>query len=41
MIKKLIVYHEKFEQSYNKNIRLHKHIHTSCVDNMVFCLTNL
>lgn len=36
MIKKLIVHLEKFEQSYDKHIKLHKHIHTSCVNNMVF-----
>ncbi|XP_050058182.1 fer-1-like protein 6 isoform X3 [Aphis gossypii] len=34
MIKKLITYHESFEKSYNKYIKLHKHIHTSCVNNM-------
>jgi len=38
MIKKLIVYLERFKQSYDKHIQLHKHIHTSCVNNMVFRL---
>ncbi|XP_022180840.1 uncharacterized protein LOC111041011 isoform X4 [Myzus persicae] len=36
MIKKLIAYLERFKQSYDKHIKLHKHIHTSCVNNMVF-----